>query len=323
MTRYRSLLYRGTPGPKPGTAPWRAAMTASKVSATFMPSRSPYMSYFSLWHEMAGNLTGTPDSDVLQRGRVLEPAIAGWFREQHPGWNVRSPKGRWWVREDDTRMAATPDFIVEQGGEVLGLLECKSAQDMTGWGKPGSDEVPPHYSDQCQWQMYCTGERRVYVAVIHALTFREYAVEYDAARVAELVRSARAFLAALEAGDEPSVGDEAHLATYTALRELHPDIDDEAIELPEDVATGYVKARVALKEAERAELAAKTRVAEAMGTAKIATFDGHPVAERRARGTEAKPFVQAVRKLPTHILDTTDRTVHTINPNNQLTQEAA
>lgn len=323
MTRYRSLLYHGTQGPKPGTDVWRATMTASKVSATFVPSRSPYSSYFSLWHEMAGNLSGTPDNEVLQRGRILEPAIAAWFQEQHPAWNVRSPKGRWWVREDDTRMAATPDYIIEQGGDVLGLLECKSAQDMSGWGKPGSDEVPAHYADQCQWQMYCTGERRVYVAVIHGLTFREYVLDYNADRVAELVGSARAFLSTLEKGDQPSVGSEAHLSTYTAVRELHPQIDDDTVELTEDVATGYVKARVALKDAERAELAAKTRVAEAMGTAKIATFDGHPVAERRARGIEAKPFVQAVRKLPTHILDTTDRTVHTINPNNQLTQEAA
>lgn len=321
MTRYRSLLHRATrDAPAPGTPEWRTLMTASKVAATFTPSHSPHQSYFSLWHEMDGHLPGQIEDEVLQRGRILEPAIAAWFQEQHPAWNVRPPRGRMWARRDDPRMAATPDFIIEQGGEVLGLLECKSAQDTTSWGRPGTDEIPPHYMDQVQWQMYCTGETRTYVAVITGLTFREYVVNRSETRIRDLVISARAFMAALEAGDTPSVDPDAgHLATYQAVRDLHPDIDDTTVEVPHDVAAEYVAARRALRAAEQVEQAARTRVADAMGSARIAVYDGAPVAERRARGPESRPYVQAARRLP----DIPAAPAVTVNPMNTLTQKAA
>ncbi|MFI8595891.1 YqaJ viral recombinase family protein [Rothia koreensis] len=323
MTRYRSLLWHGQKAPAPGSPVWRSKMTATKVSATFTPSRSPHQSYFKLWHEMAGNLEGTLENDVLQRGRILEPAIAAWFGEQHPEWNVRDPRGRWWVNPTDNRYAATPDRVVEQGGDVIGLLECKSAIDPTGWGKPGTDEIPPHYYDQCQWQMFCTGERVTFVAVILALSFREYKVEYDPGHVRRLESAASKFMDALAAGEAPSVDPDAgHLATYEAVRQLHPEIQDSSRELSWALAAEYVESRLELKAAEAKERAARTRVADAMGSARIATYDGHPVAERRARSPESRPFVQAARNLPTYILTPIDPVTLT-NPDNDLTTKKA
>ncbi|MCP3426005.1 YqaJ viral recombinase family protein [Rothia sp. AR01] len=314
MTRYRSLLYRAAKAPAPGTPEWRAKLTASKIAATAVPSRSPHASYFSLWHTMAGTIPSAPDDEVLQRGRILEPAIAAWFQEEHPGWNIRPVRGRWWIHPDDSRMAATPDYIAEQGGEVLGLVECKSAADTTDWGKPGTDEIPPAYYDQCQWQMYCTGERTVYVPVITALRFAEYVVHHDPGHVERLVEQARVFMDSLELGIAPSVeADAGHLATYEAVRDLHPEIDGTAVQIPTGLALDYLAARASSKSAEAFELETKTLLAEAMGHARTAVCNGYTVAERRARGA-GRPYIQAMRNPPT---------VHQLAPETFDFQEAA
>ena len=107
-------------------------------------------------------------------------------------------------------------------------------------------------------------------------------------------------MCALEAGEQPSVHPDAgHLETYDAVRELHPEINGETVQVPEAMAVEYVNARSMLKTAKDREQTAKTLLAEAMGEAKIASFNGYPIADRRAKGTTGTPYVQAARALPT------------------------
>ena len=91
-----TLMRRGRRNaPQPGTAEWRTLLTASKIPAVM--GTSPWSSRFTLWHEMAGTFTPEPiNPAVLERGHILEPAVAAWFQAQHPEWVVRECGGRWW-----------------------------------------------------------------------------------------------------------------------------------------------------------------------------------------------------------------------------------
>lgn len=188
--------------PLPGTPAWRKYLTASKISAVMCTS--PWQTRFQLWHEMAGNIEVTPPHPaVLDRGHRLEEPIARWLADRHPELRIRNCGGRWW--QVGTRYAATPDRLAvdRSNDHVHALVEIKTASNPAGWGTPGTDEIPPCYYDQVQWQMYCTGADRVIVAVLGArLEFAEYLVERDEARINQMVRTADEFMDSLEAGVE-------------------------------------------------------------------------------------------------------------------------
>lgn len=93
---------------------------------------------------MAGNIEPAPPHPaVLERGHILEPAVAAWVQAHHPEWRVRDCGGRWW--QVAGHCAATPDRILvdAETRDVVGLLEIKTSSHSDGWGTPGTDEIPP------------------------------------------------------------------------------------------------------------------------------------------------------------------------------------
>lgn len=296
------MLPRGAMIPPlvPGSDEWLRHMSASKISAVV--GLSPYESRFSLWHRMAGLIPAEPDSDLLRRGHYLEPAIAAWFADQHPEYFV-GPAGTF-VSPHDPDFTATPDRLLSGAPghpEVApALLECKSAADLDEWGEPGTDEIPKGYRAQVIWQMDCAGVGTVHIAVLTAfLEFVEYVVHYDADEAAYLRREGRAFLDSLPAGSAPQRPNlDEHTATYQAVRQLHPDIEDVDVELDVRLVQEFCGAKAALTAAERRFTAAKTAVADAVGSARRGRFDSHVIATRQAKG-EGTPYLVAGRSLPT------------------------
>ena len=286
----------GVKGITPGDFVHQKLVTASKISAAFIPSRSPYESYYSLWLKMHGDIDPMPPSpDVLERGHMLEPFMAAWFAARHPEINIRDPKGKVWFYDRAKGFGATPDRYLEQGGFVVGLLEIKTALTSEGWGEPGTDEIPEHYYDQVQWQMLCTGVPVTYVARLSShLSYEEYTVKADTGHQAILLAAAEALQASLAADEYPSISDEAHMATYEAVRAFHPEIDGTEVELPAGLVCEYYEAVAAKKAAEVAERSAKALVLDAMGTAKTGTVNGEKYVTRQARGT-GTPYPQTVR----------------------------
>lgn len=287
----------GVKGITPGDDTHKRLMTASKISAAFIPSRSPYESYYSLWWKTAGVLDPVPPNpEVLERGHILEPAVAAWFAARHPQLNIRDPKSKVWFYDRERGYGATPDRYLEQGGQVVALLEIKTALGKDGWGEPDTDQVPPHYFDQVQWQMLCTGVPTAYVAVLWGtgFSFAEYKVDADPAWQRNLLEVADNLAGAVVRGEQPDPVDPAHIATYEAVRELHPEIDGSAVEVPAQVIADYLEAVAAKKTAEKDERAAKTLLLDAMGTAKYATVNGEKYATRTARNG-GTPYPQPVR----------------------------
>lgn len=279
----------------PGSAEWMTYMTASKVSAIM--KHSTYDSYLSLWLKMAGQIPREQDTDITRRGHYLEPAVRAWFRDQHPDWQVTQTG--MWIHKEIPWAASTPDGIVHTP-EGTELFEAKSSTIDTEWGEPGTDQIPPGYYDQAQWQMFTTGLRRVHLAVIKSyLEFAEYVIEYDPRHVAIMLAKVTEFMDSLEQGRRPSLDPlDGHASTYEAIKQLNPDIEDEEFELGDADAIRFLKANAERKAAELVEQGAKTYIADQAGSARSITWNGKKLFNRQSRGG-GTPYLVASKNLPT------------------------
>ncbi|GGH93919.1 hypothetical protein GCM10007170_15910 [Arthrobacter liuii] len=286
---------RSLPEVQPGSAQWMTYMTASKVSAIM--KHSTYDSYLSLWLKMAGQIQPEADDDIKRRGHYLEPAVRAWFRDQHPEWQVTETG--MWVHKEIPWAASTPDGIIHtpDGTE---LFEAKSSTLDGEWGEPLTDQIPPGYKDQAMWQMFTTGMRRVRLAVIKSfLDFAEYIIDYDAEYVSLMLAEVTTFMDSLEQGKRPSLDPlDGHAATYAAIKELNPGIEDDTYELDDEDAIRYLTAVNARKAAEEIEQGAKTYIANLAGQAHYIKWNGKSVFTRQSRkgGT---PYLVASKNLPT------------------------
>lgn len=291
------------PAIKPGSPQWMGYMTASKIAAAM--GLSTYESPFSLWHRMAGQIAPDPDNDQTRRGHYLEPAIREWFIDQHPDWQVRTTGT--WVSGERPWQAASPDGLVIDFPnhtflDPMALLECKSAHEDDQWGEPGTDDIPVAYRCQVMWQMDTLGVDTCYLAVLtRHLNFAEYVVRWNAAEAQILRRAGAEFMDSIEANERPDI--DSHHQTYAAIRSLHPLIDPIDVELDADTARAYCTTRAALKAAEDSERLAKSLVADALGNARRARFNGSTIAQRQAKGLDGVPYLVAGRSLPTFITE--------------------
>lgn len=262
--------------PTPGSPEHRRLVTASKAAAIL--GLSPWQSPYSLWCEMKGWTEPDESNAQQRRGHYLEPAILAWWRDQHPEITLDGEQA--WYPLDDWA-GATPDSSGLDAGDRLVLVEAKSASRMDDWGQSGTDEIPPYYLAQVYFQLAITGAARCYVPVIGPyLEFSEYVIEGDREAQEQTLAACRRFYESLSEDWPPPL--DAHPATYATVRKLHPDIEDEAVDLDPDVAREYVSASLDLKAATERERAAKTVVLDAMGRAKTATSAGTKVARRQA-----------------------------------------
>ena len=223
----------------------------------------------------------------MSRGHYLEPAIAAWFADQHPDWTVTTTGT--FAHATDPRLVAAADRLVAHPDGHTELLECKSAGDLEHYGDPLTDDIPVGYRAQVMWQLLVTGLRRCHVAVILPfLEFRPFVVDFDEAEAAYLIGEARQFLGSLEANVPPDL--DGHKATYEAVRQLHPDIADERVDTPAELAVAYVEAVEACRRAEAAKREASARLVDHMGSAKAAYFGGVCIARRQAK-RDGVPFL--------------------------------
>jgi putative phage-type endonuclease len=275
----------------PGSAEWLRRMSASKIAAVV--GLSPYESRYSLWMRMAGLVPQQPQTAAMSRGHYLEPAIANWFADQHPDWTI-TPTGTFqhavhaWMIASPDRLGILPD------GTVV-LIQCKSAGDREQWGDPGTDDFPIGYRAQVMWEMLVTGVRRCYVAVITSfLEFRWYVVDFVEAEAAYLQAEAKKFCDSLAAGERPDI--DAHSATYEAVRQLHPDLEDTKVDVPAELAVAFLEACEAERDAKAAKRLASSLLAEEMGSAKAAYHGGVCVARRQCKG-DGPPFLVPARNV--------------------------
>jgi len=265
-------------------------MTASKVASVL--GLSPWESRFSTWHKMAGYAPPQAENNEMRRGHYLEPAICQWFGDQHP--ELYLSETGMWVSTSDPIAAATPDRLIYPAGgrHVIGALEVKTASSDEGWGPTGSDEIPVYYRTQVMWQMYVLGLPSVHVAVLTSyLEFSEYLVARDDSEIAFIRAKVAEFMASLANDERPDI--DAHSSTLTVIREMHPDINGEDVEIDPDLAEQYRRARAEAIAAKAQETAMTATVLDAIGDGKRAVVGADRIAMRVIGRGSNPPYLKA------------------------------
>lgn len=294
---------------EPGSPKWHAARAhgigGSEIAAVL--GLSPFESRFSLWHRKKGMVRPVEQNDVMYWGNLLEPVVRDEFNRRHRGdflgepgsFPAALPIGTWHAAGRPWQIA-NPDGVIhhwENMGGLSGrrwmLYEGKTAYSDDGWGEPGTDEIPVYYRTQVLWYLDVFGLKTCHVAVlISGSDYREYQVEYSADECELMRTKAAEFLDDLNSGKRPDI--DAHSATYEVVRELHPDIADVKFDVPGHIAIPYLDAITAHKASAAEKLRTAAVLADAMGPARRAVFDGDQIAMRVAgRGPDSPPSLRA------------------------------
>lgn len=283
----------------------RAGIGASEIAVVM--GISPWDSPFGLhWKKVNG--WETEANDDMRNGLFLEPAIAEWWSGTHdPNENLMVVDGALYAHPERPWQLATPDRIVHLvcgdcdgagylkelawpeactsclstglGSLPLAVLELKYApHSWDGWGDAGTDDIPPYYRAQVLWQCDVMGVDEWYLAALGPGGFREYRGRVDETDLAAMRAAGEEFMARLDAGDPPPL--DGHHATLSALRRLHPTVEDFDVEVAVDLAEGY---RLAREDRDRAVTAVdeyEAQIRQAIGNGRRAMCNGRLVASR-------------------------------------------
>lgn len=283
-----------------GTPEWfamrRGKITGSRIAACI--GLSPWVSRFNLYHQMVGLASEDVDEDAapwIHWGRLLEPLVVGQWAQQHPNTKVRRRASVWQNIERPWQQVSPDALAVEPGvgsarRPATAIIEAKTSLYRDHWGAPGTDDIPVYYRCQIIWMLDTLGLEYCYVPVLFGGSdYQEYLVRYDESDALILRAAAREMLDMVERQERPDI--DAHSATYELIRSFHPEITNETVELPPDLVAQADIAVSQMREAEDTLLTVRSTLAEFMGRAKKAEYQGRKIADRRARGA-GRPYVQ-------------------------------
>ena len=281
----------------------RAGVTASEIAVIL--GLSPYSSPFELYYRKRGELPDQPDNAAMAIGRAMENFVADQFRHKHPEFYLTGSGRELYQHPERPWQMATPDRVVyDRGfypgpfadsygvGDPIAVLECK-VDNGDGFGDEGSDDIPVHYRCQVLWQMDVLGVTTGYLAALiwHRRQVRVYELTMDDQAEADLKLmrdEAEAFLACVAQGAAPEP--DWRPATASALKHLHPDIEDRDVVVPAALARRYRAAHAAVKKAEQRKALAENQIRVRLGNGRrvIDGATGQPLARREVYDLPAK-----------------------------------
>jgi hypothetical protein len=147
------------------------------------------------------------------------------------------------------------------------------------------------------WAMHVTGATTTHVAVLLPfLEFREYVIEYDPAEGEFIERQCAMFMDTLARQVPPPL--DGATSTYQTLRELHPEINGESVEIEPAHAYNWLKSRDLLEGAKLQEQRQRNLIVNAMGSAQKAVHNGWTLGSRISK-SGGTPYFSPARSLPT------------------------
>lgn len=264
---------------------------------------SPWVSTFALWHAKAGNIPAEVLTDEpLYWGKALEKVVLARWREEHPEHGAANWQGYTWTDPDQPWRHANPDFIATSPTRSQHeIVEIKTSAFADEWGPSGSTIVPPWYLTQLLWYLDILNARWGWLAVlIGGNDYREYRIDTrdHADDIAFIRAQTERFWRSVQDGETPPI--DGADSTYRTIRKLHPDIDDEQIEIPAGLAARLVESKAAKEAAEISWTQSLALAADSLGSAKTGTLCGLKIVGRRARRTRegewGMPYVLLDRK---------------------------
>lgn len=267
-----------------GTAEWHEARTdglgGSEIGVAM--GLSQWQSPFHLWAVKTGQIPAREVNNWAVRfGQKFEEPILELLQEEHPDWELY--KTGTYRHEDYPFFTANPDALAKVDGEWV-IVEVKTSRNY--W-----HEIPPQYIAQVRHYMAVMGVDRAVIVGVVNMAWVEHWVERDEFEEKVQIDAGVRFWKHVTEGTQPD-WDGAE-STYEAVRDMHPDITDEEVEI--DGLFHLANAQAAFDEAEAELRKQKAQVMKAMGTAKHAYFeeDGvqYRIATREAR-MGGRPFLK-------------------------------
>lgn len=243
---------------------------------------NPWESAYTLFHKRTGAIADSLEGNwSIRFGKAFEEPILGLYAEEHMSETIM--RTGTFAHKTKTWMHANPDAI-SKTSDGLKIIEVKTAR--SSWA-----ELPPHYEAQVMWYMHVTGIHKAVVVGVNGMTYQEFEVEYDPFMGELYEQRAEEFWNALK--EEIAPDWDGSKSTYETVRELHPDIEDESI----DLATFGLRLKEANQNYTEAEWAlnhAKSQVLDMMGNARyghIVTPEGKQVVAQRQARKGGKPYL--------------------------------
>lgn len=168
-----------------------------------------------------------PSTEAQRWGHLVEDPIAVLFAEEmRDRLYVAKPVGHpysLWAHPHVSWAICTPDRLGVTPDGVIVPVELKSDEGGTGWGVPETDEVPPQYRCQAQWQAAIFDAPGTYVVRKRASGRKRmvwYWVPYDGDYALEMFVSGTQFLDAIALGNPPDP--DGSDSTTAVLQDLYP-----------------------------------------------------------------------------------------------------
>lgn len=270
-------------------ASWLAArrpnINASEISALFGCHAQETM--LSLYARKAGiaDLPG-PSGDILERGHILEPAVAEYVRRQRPAWFI-------WKNDDYLhcpvrRIGATPDFLVNCPERGPGVLQCKVV-NMPKFKTAWEDGPPMGFVLQTLQEVMLQDVTWGAIAALAVDTYRHdggiYEFERNSGAEARIGRAVTSFWDDVTNGRQPQPD---FARDDDVIRALYPQDDGSVIDLSRDnrIALLLEERELLLAEIKTAAPAEKrldeinAEIREKLGNAGAATLPGWQITNK-------------------------------------------
>jgi len=245
---------------------------------------NPWESAFALWAKRTGQIPDPPlEGWSIRFGRAFELPVLELWAEEHPEYEVFLT-GTWQHPEYEF-MLANPDALAKhrETGEWI-VVEIKTSRG--SWG-----ETPPHYAAQVLHYMTVLNLERSVIVAVAGWNYEERWVDFDDFEADAQLAAASRFWNHLQNVEKPEW--DGSKATYEAVRYMHPDIENDEVDL-EEFGQVLLSASENFRKSETALNEIKSVVLDRMGTAKYGYVmrDGKKwvIAQRQARG-QGKPWL--------------------------------
>jgi Phage-related protein, predicted endonuclease len=233
---------------------------------------NPYMSPVDVWMVKTLRKPEFEGNAATERGLILEPAIAAWFKNHSKFWVEASQ-----VRHFASRYcSATPDFTYEfddpNKGKVFGLLETKS----TGMRINDSENIPEYWFLQGVFQCAVVGNVTEFTIayLCGGLNFGAETYAYDAEFGKQLLEFADEWYerhVIADVAPEPKTAEDVKKLYKNTTQGIEAsDTVKQVLDKMKDL-----KLEIAVKESQLQEL--KNAVMLTMRDAEAITLDGKPL----------------------------------------------
>lgn len=291
-------LLDGTEDLVSGSDEWGAARNRG-VGGSDIPillGLSKYCTRRELWAYKTRRLARLPVGPAAEWGHLTEPLVADWFARK-TGQPVREVKGTVQHPHVDYAIANLDRIAGSEPDEAV--LEIKNSRYGTGYGEPGTDQVPFDAAAQVVWYLGVTGMSRGYVAaLIGGQDPGVWTIGPDPDLFARLMEIAGDFWRHVVLDEEPAL--EPHPTTLDLVKRMRPAEEERSVEAPASLYGTLDALKEAREAKDKAALIAdhlQAEVCDFMGSATRLVWPGGSISWKQSQGRPSTDWKAISAKL--------------------------